>query len=74
MSPEEEFAETMELARSYFLVIRDGATGPELFVRANRLDYVIPLSTGQIALLAEYSVRHLAKEARRAAAPQSDVA
>lgn len=59
--------------RTYVLTIRDGDAGPELFIRSNRLDYVIPLSTGQLALLAEFAVQHLAKEARRAAAPQGHV-
>lgn len=69
MSPEEMFAH-VAVERTYTLTIRDGETGPELFIRSNRLDYVIPLSTGQIALMAEFAVKHLAREARRAAAPQ----
>lgn len=69
MSPEEMFAH-VAVERSFSLTLREGEAGPELFILSNRLQEVIPLSTGQIALMAEFAVKHLAREARRAAAPQ----
>ena len=60
VSPEEMFAH-VAVERTFTLTIRDGETGPELSSSPIAFDYVIPLSTGQIALMAEFAVKHLAR-------------
>jgi hypothetical protein len=68
VSPEEMFAREEHLAvqRTSLVRLRDGATGPELFIRLGRDDYVIPVGIGTLTLLAEYANAYIARQIRRA--------
>ncbi len=68
MSPEEACAgeEVIALERRTYVIPRDGATGPELFIRIGRDSYVVPLGIGTVTLLAEYTTGYMARTMRRA--------
>ena len=68
MSPEEAFAgeEVVALERRTYVIPRDGATGPELFIRIGRDSHVIPLGIGTVTQLAEYMTGYMARTMRRA--------
>jgi len=73
MSPEEANAgeEVIALERRSYVIPRDGATGPELFIRIGRESYVVPLGMGTLTLLAEYAVGYMARTMRRALVEES---
>lgn len=73
MSPEEALAgeEVIALERRTYVIPRDGATGPELFIRIGRDSYVIPLGIGTVTQLAEYTLGYMARTMRRALVEES---
>ena len=74
MSPEEMFAKEEHLARqrTSLVRLRDGETGPELFILLGRDTHVVPVGIGTLVLLAEYANAYIARQIRRALVEGAD--